>query len=93
VKGTRQAMREASEMVLPGFPLRTDAEAVRHPERFVDPRGKQMWETVWGLIRKQGKLSHRWDNSTGTVVSPVRQGCLTGGTPVQSISISSSILL
>jgi hypothetical protein len=47
-----RAMREASELVLPGFPLRTDAKVVRHPDRYTDPRGKQMWDTVWGLMRE-----------------------------------------
>ena len=40
------AMREASEFVLPGFPLKTDAKIVRHPERFSDPRGERMWRAV-----------------------------------------------
>lgn len=44
------AMREASELVLPGFPLRTDAKVVRHPDRYSDDRGKQMWETVQGIL-------------------------------------------
>ena len=43
-------MTEASELVLPGFPLRTDAKVVRHPERYQDPRGQRMWETVLGLL-------------------------------------------
>jgi DNA polymerase I-like protein with 3'-5' exonuclease and polymerase domains len=30
----RDAMREASELVLPGFSLRTDAEVVRYPNRY-----------------------------------------------------------
>lgn len=43
-------MREASEMVLDGFPLRSDAVIVRHPERYMDKRGKTMWEVIWTLI-------------------------------------------
>jgi hypothetical protein len=46
----QRAMREASELVLPGFPLRTDAKIVRHPDRYLDERGRRMWETVWGLL-------------------------------------------
>jgi hypothetical protein len=53
VNGTQQAMREASELVLPGFPLRTDAKVVRHPERYVDERGRRMWDTVWGLLEAE----------------------------------------
>jgi hypothetical protein len=50
VADTQTAMREASELVLPGFALRTDAKIVRHPDRYVDDRGREFWETVWGLL-------------------------------------------
>jgi hypothetical protein len=46
----RAAMREASELVLPGFSLRTDAKVVRYPNRYSDPRGREMWETVRDLL-------------------------------------------
>jgi hypothetical protein len=54
VARTQQAMREASELVLPGFPLRTDAKIVRHPDRYTDPRGRYMWERVEGLLAGLG---------------------------------------
>jgi hypothetical protein len=50
VTATQDAMRAASELVLPGFPLRTDAKVVRWPDRYADPRGDRMWRTVWELI-------------------------------------------
>jgi hypothetical protein len=50
VSGTQAVMRQASEVVLGGFPLRTDAKVVRHPDRYMDPRGRKMWETVMGLL-------------------------------------------
>jgi hypothetical protein len=50
VAETQQAMREASELVLPGFPLRTDAKVVRSPDRYTDERGRRMWELVSGLL-------------------------------------------
>jgi hypothetical protein len=50
VADCQQAMREASELVLPGFPLRTDAKIVRRPDRYSDPRGERFWRTVWTLI-------------------------------------------
>ena len=46
----RDAMREASQLVLPGFPLRTDAKIVRYPDRYADDRGRKMWETVSGIL-------------------------------------------
>lgn len=46
VAATQQAMREASEIVLNGFALRSEAKIVRYPERYSDKRGKLMWDTV-----------------------------------------------
>lgn len=43
-------MREASELVLPGFPLRSEPKIVRYPDRYTDPRGEAMWQTVWQLL-------------------------------------------
>jgi hypothetical protein len=50
VAETQRAMSEASELCLPGFPLRTDAKIVRWPDRYMDPRGEWMWETVQGIL-------------------------------------------
>jgi hypothetical protein len=50
VRAAQDAMREASELVLHGFPLRTDAKIVRHPDRYVDKRGVAMWRTVWDIV-------------------------------------------
>jgi hypothetical protein len=49
VEATQRAMLEASEIVLDGFRLRTDAKTVRHPDRYSDKRGQVMWETVCEL--------------------------------------------
>ena len=48
------AMREASELVLSGFSLRTDAKIVRFPDRYSDKRGDQMWNTVQEIIGGEG---------------------------------------
>jgi hypothetical protein len=50
VAETQRAMIEASRVVLLGFELRSDAKIVSHPDRYSDPRGEQMWETVMGLL-------------------------------------------
>ena len=50
VADCQRAMREASEAVLAGFPLRTEAKIVRHPDRYTDARGEEMWKAVWELI-------------------------------------------
>jgi DNA polymerase I-like protein with 3'-5' exonuclease and polymerase domains len=52
VADTQTAMQEASEIVLPGFPLRTEAKIIRYPERYQDPRGVQMWETVQAILQE-----------------------------------------
>jgi DNA polymerase I-like protein with 3'-5' exonuclease and polymerase domains len=49
----QDAMREASRVVLDGFELGTDAEIVRYPDRYADPRGSVMWNRVMELIRQQ----------------------------------------
>jgi hypothetical protein len=49
VEATQQAMQEASEIVLDGFTLRTEAKVVCHPDRYSDKRGRVMWETVCEL--------------------------------------------
>ena len=46
----KQAMREASELVLPGFPLASDVKIIRYPDRYEDPRGRVMWTTVMDLL-------------------------------------------
>lgn len=50
----REAMREASEVVLSGFPLRTDARVIRNPDRYSDDRGRGMWRTVMGILAVVG---------------------------------------
>ena len=54
VAATQQAMRDASEFVLPGFPLRSDAKVVKWPDRYMDPRGKKMWSTVCEILKEGG---------------------------------------
>jgi hypothetical protein len=47
---TQEAMREASAIVLNGFEIRVDAKIVRWPDRYLDERGRTMWETVCRLL-------------------------------------------
>ena len=46
-------MREASEIILAGFEVRTDAKVVRHPDRYLDSRGERMWETVMQVVTER----------------------------------------
>lgn len=43
VSQTQAAMAEASQIVLDGFELATDAEIVRWPARYRDDRGEELW--------------------------------------------------
>lgn len=49
----QEAMREASEMVLPGFPLKSEAKVVRYPDRYSDPRGVVMWNTATAILDRR----------------------------------------
>ena len=49
----QQAMAEASRIVLDGFELGTDANIVRHPDRYMDERGTVMWARVMKLIHER----------------------------------------
>ena len=50
VAETREAMAEASAVILDGFRLRSDAKIVRWPERYMDDRGREFWGRVMALI-------------------------------------------
>jgi hypothetical protein len=50
VSACQEAMAWASREVLGGFALRTEVKVVRPPERYMDPRGKAMWDQVFGLL-------------------------------------------
>jgi DNA polymerase I-like protein with 3'-5' exonuclease and polymerase domains len=58
---TREIMRRDSRIVLNAsadgpHELRTDFKIVRHPERYTDPRGAEIWNQVLKLLTKQGGL-------------------------------------
>ena len=53
VSRAEAAMAEASETVLGDFRLRTDSTIVRYPDRYMDERGRRMWETVMGIVNRR----------------------------------------
>jgi hypothetical protein len=59
VQAMQQIMEEASAIVLGGFRLRSDAKIIRHPDRYSDPRGKVMWDTVMGLLPAEPSLPYQ----------------------------------
>ena len=47
---TQSLMAEASRIVLGGFELGSDIKITRHPDRYVDKRGAEMWNRVMALL-------------------------------------------
>ena len=50
VEKARALMESASMALLKGFQLRTDVEVIRYPDRYRDPRGIKMWDTVQNIL-------------------------------------------
>jgi hypothetical protein len=50
VAQTQAAMARASEAVLGGFRLRSEAKVVRWPDRYMDERGRGFWDRVMGAL-------------------------------------------
>ncbi|MFA6015451.1 MAG: DNA polymerase [Gallionellaceae bacterium] len=50
VKLAQELMAEASRLVLYDFELKSDVKIICYPDRFMDERGKVMWNTVMPLI-------------------------------------------
>jgi hypothetical protein len=50
VRTTREAMVEASRVVLDGFEIRTDVQAFRYPHRYRDSRGDRFWALLMGVL-------------------------------------------
>lgn len=52
---TQAAMAEASRIVLDGFELRTDVKVFCYPQRYMDKRGKGVWDEIMGLLPRVKK--------------------------------------
>ena len=50
IERMRAAMNEASRIVLDGFEIGTEADVVRYPDRYMDGRGKVMWQRTMRLL-------------------------------------------
>jgi hypothetical protein len=51
---TQELMVQASETVLDGFRLRSDVDTIRNPDRYMDERGRKMWNTIWDCVNEMG---------------------------------------
>jgi DNA polymerase-1 len=59
ITAMRDAMAEASKVVLDGFDLGTDVSVTRWPDRYMDARGRDMWERVTVLLRETGQAGRK----------------------------------
>ncbi|MCA1365813.1 hypothetical protein I6F15_00090 [Bradyrhizobium sp. BRP14] len=50
VSTAREAMAEASRVVLGGFEIGTDVKLVRFPNRYIDPRGEELFNRILQLL-------------------------------------------
>lgn len=50
VADMRALMSRAGRAVTGGLDVRAEAEVVRWPDRFMDPRGAAMWQRVVGML-------------------------------------------
>jgi hypothetical protein len=48
---TQEAMVEASQIILNGFALRSDAKVVAYPNRYDDEKGAAMWHLIWEVVQ------------------------------------------
>jgi hypothetical protein len=53
----REAMLDASRVVLEGFELSSDVKIIRYPERYRDKRGQKMWDTIMNLLQSCAPLT------------------------------------
>jgi len=49
----REIMTEAGRIVLDGYPVRTDAEIIRYPDRYMDKRGADMWAMIDEILNQK----------------------------------------
>ena len=86
----RDIMSRAGRAVTNGLDIRTDAEVVRWPGRYMDERGKTMWDRVVTLLDRAqrgrmtapNQLSRRCDGG----VAWTRRWCRVGVTPYHLIN-------
>ena len=67
VAATRAAMSEASRIVLDGLEVPTDATVIAWPERYSDPRGREMWDRATEILarRQEGQQGQEGQGGQG----------------------------
>ena len=77
VAAMREIMSKAGRAVTGGLDVRTDVKIARGPGRYMDKRGKGMWDKVMALLEHLGTPGSQWREPT---VSPVTPDLLTSDT-------------
>jgi DNA polymerase I-like protein with 3'-5' exonuclease and polymerase domains len=63
VDQARRAMDRASQLVLYGFRLRTEAEVIRWPDRYRDGRGADFFDDLMGRLAERLRSYRPWEDS------------------------------
>ncbi len=50
VDSMQQIMAQASRIVLDGFALRTEPRIVRYSDRYMEDRGREVWDLAWEIV-------------------------------------------
>ena len=50
VSKAQRIMEKASQVILYGFTVRTDAKIIRYPHHYSDPRGEEMWAKITAVL-------------------------------------------
>ena len=67
----QKCMEEASRNII-GFKIRTEAKIIRFPDRYVDPRGAAMWESVWDVVNN---LKENGTKKKKLLINGEERGC------------------
>jgi DNA polymerase I len=59
VAALREIMLQAGMAVAGGLEIRTDVKVVKYPDRYVDPRGVEMWDRIIDLLPPLRTVAHR----------------------------------
>jgi hypothetical protein len=55
VKRMQAIMQQAGQIVLDGFAIRSDADKVSYPDRYMDGSGREMWDRVMEVCNLDDK--------------------------------------
>jgi DNA polymerase I-like protein with 3'-5' exonuclease and polymerase domains len=81
IEAVRSIMWRVSEVVTRGLRIRVGVDVVRYPERYMDPRGRAMWQTVVGLLGVVRETTQEWSQRPQIRGLPDHPPVVPGTTP------------